>query len=188
MRAKQNGFRAAATVVFVGMLISACGGGGTQELATDGGDGLDGPLPTAPTGNSLGGSTDPFSGEVDFNDLIRRIEALNGENDLCVLLTGEAMADVTSADINLASLAANPAAFSQLFASLDKLFGHMVAIGPAELNAPLSTLQGVWGGLSAVDIRGADAEAQASALIASDTTQAANDALGAWVATNCPGF
>ncbi len=188
-RAKRRRTVVAACVATAAVALVGCGGG-TQELASDGSDGLDGPLPTAPNGSSDNGvdlgAGDPFSGSVDVNDLIRRIDALNEETDLCTLLTGQAMSDLTTADINLASLASNPAAFSQLFASLDKLFGHMIVIGPPELTPPLTTLQGVWGGLSDVDIRGADAESRASALLANEDTQAANDALGAWVAVNCP--
>lgn len=189
MRAMTNRIRAAAALVTAAVALGACGGSGTQEIAVDGADGLDGPLPTAPDGSPRNGADlgagDPFSGDVDVNDLIRRIDALNSENDLCILLTGEAMSDLTGADINLASLASNPAGFSQLFVSLDKLFGHMVSIGPPELELPLNTLKNVWGGMADIDIRGADAEQKASELLGSEDTKRANEALGAWVATNC---
>ncbi len=174
------------TFVVVSLLAVGCGGSGTKELVTPADDG--GPLPTAPDGsprNRGGGDGDPFSGSVDANDLIRRIEMLTEETDLCTLLTGQAMADIAAADINLAGLASNPSGFSALFAALDKLFGHMLSIGPPELEAPLSTLQGVWGGLADIDIRASDAEGRAAALLAGKDTQAANDALGEWVKDNC---
>jgi len=175
-------------LVVVALLVVGCGGSGTTELVVDQDEG--GPLPTAPDGsprNGGGGDGDPFSGSVDANDLIRRLEMLSEETDLCTLLTGQAMADIAAADINLAGLASNPAGFSALFAALDKLFGHMLTIGPPELEKPLSTLQSVWGGLADIDIRSSDAEARAAALLAGKDTQAANDALADWVTTNCLG-
>ena len=179
MRAGTRGLFAAVALI---LLLGACGGG-TQEIATVD-DGLDGPLPTAPDGGVSGSGGDPFSGDVDFAELIRRIEALNEEDDLCTLLTGQA-ADLTTADINVASLASNPAAFAQLFAALENVFGHMIDIAPTEVQPPLTTLQSVWAGMSAIDVRAADAEVKASQLLASEQTQAANAALGAWVAGNC---
>lgn len=191
MRTTRRASTATALVVAAALALSGCGGGGTQEIAGSDQNATGGPLPTAPNGSPRNGADleagDPLSGSVDVNDLIRRIDALNQETDLCVLLTGQAMADVTTADINLAGLASNPAGFSQLFAALDTLFGHMISIGPPELNGPLTALQGVWGGLADVDIRAADAETTASALLAGDATQAANDELGAWVVANCGG-
>ncbi|MCB1271753.1 MAG: hypothetical protein KDB31_10040 [Microthrixaceae bacterium] len=166
--------------------LTGCGGGGTTELVVD--DEGGGPLPTAPEGAAGGSSTgdgDPFSGSVDANDLIRRIDELRNETDLCTMLTGQAMADIAAADINLAGLASNPSGFSALFAALDRLFGHMRTISPPELDAPLTTLQGVWGGLADIDIRASDAERQAAELLAGDPTQEANAALGDWVTANC---
>jgi hypothetical protein len=182
-------WRAPAGVIplaLVAVLVAGCGGG-TEELLDAGGQGPSGPLPTAPDnfGNSRTNGNPALSGSVDVNELIRRLDALNEENDLCTLLTGQAMADVTGADINLTSLVSNPAGFAQLFAALDKLFGHMVAIAPAELSTPLGSMQGVWKQMSTIDPRAADAEARAGALIASPDVQVANDALGAWVVQNC---
>ena len=179
----KSGTRGLLTVLTLALVLSACAGGGTQEIASVD-DGLDGPLPTAPKGGGRSSDGDPFSGNVDLSELIRRIDGLTEINDLCTLLTGEA-ADLTSADINVASLASNPTAFSQLFVSLERVFGHMIGIAPPEAVPPLITLQDVWAGMSEIDVRAADAEATASRLLASDETQAANDALGAWVAGNC---
>jgi hypothetical protein len=171
-------------VVALMLLVVGCGGSGTTEIAGDKDEG--GPLPTAPDGSPRNASDgDPFSGSVDANELIRRIEALSDETDLCTLLTGQAMADIAAADINLAGLASNPSGFSALFAALDKLFGHMLTIGPPEVEQPLSTLQAVWGGLADIDIRATDAEGTAAALLAGEDTQAANDALAEWVTGNC---
>lgn len=174
-------------LVAVVLLVVGCSSGGTTEIVVDEGDG--GPLPTAPDGvprsNGADGDGDPFSGSMDANDLIRRIEELTSETDLCTLLTGQAMADIAAADINLAGLASNPAGFSALFASLDKLFGHMRTIAPAELEQPLSSLQEVWGGLADLNIRATDAKSRAAELLAGKDTQAANDALAKWVASNC---
>ncbi len=177
---------ATAILATSGVLGVSCGDGGTKELAAD--QKSSGPLPTAPDGsprNGAGSNGDPFSGSVDVNDLIDRIEGLNSENDLCTLLTGNAMADIASADINLAGLASNPAGFSQLFAALNRLFGHMLTIAPSELTEPLTTLQGVWGGLADINIRASDAESRAASLLAGNETQKANDDLAAWVTSNC---
>lgn len=186
--AAHNTWRLVALCMIAALVASACGGGGTEELRVRD-NGPDGPLPTAPNGQprnaadlNAGGL---LSGSVDVNDLIRRIDALNQENDLCTLLTGDAMADITGADINLTSLVSNPAGFSQLFASLDKLFGHMITIGPAELRPPLGTMKSVWSGLSGIDLRAADAESKAGVLVGSKAVQEANDALGKWVVANC---
>jgi len=191
-RARMNSrWQLAAVVAVTAVAVVACGGG-TEELAGQPNNTTpSGPLPTAPNGkpkNSADlGVNAATSGKVDVNDLIRRIDALNQETDLCALLTGSAMSDITGADINLTSLVSNPAGFSQLFASLDKLFGHMVQIAPAEAKGQLTTMQGVWNGLSAVDLKSAGAQKQASALIASPQAQAANDDLGKWVQGNCKG-
>lgn len=192
MRARVNSkWRLAALAVTVAVAVVACGGG-TEELGNQPVNGKPGgPLPTASNGkpknaNDLGANA-ALSGNVDVNDLIRRIDALNQETDLCALLTGAAMSDITGADINLTSLVSNPAGFSQLFASLDKLFGHMVQIAPAEAKPQLTTMQGVWNGLSSLDLKSAGAQQQASTLVASPEVQTANDALGKWVVANCKG-
>lgn len=187
MRVIRRGSAVTAVLAVAVLLVAGCSSGGTTEIAVDEADG--GPLPTAPDGsprnNGGDGDGNPFSGSMDANDLIRRIEELTSETDLCTLLTGQAMADIAAADINLAGLASNPSGFSALFASLDKLFGHMRTIAPAELEQPLSTLQGVWGGLADLNIRATDAESRAAALLAGKDTQAANDALAKWVTSNC---
>lgn len=182
-------WRWAAVVAVVAVAMTACGGG-TEELAGQPNVSTpDGPLPTAPNGKPKNaadlGANAATGGDVDVNDLIRRIDALNQETDLCTLLTGSALAGVTGADINLTSLVSNPAGFSQLFASLDKLFGHMVDIAPADAKAQLTTMQGVWNGLSAIDLKSTGAQQQASAVIASPEVQAANEDLGKWVLANC---
>jgi len=122
---------------------------------------------------------------MDVNELIRRIDGLNNESDLCILLTGQALADVTGADINLTSLLTNPSGFTQLFTSLDKLFAHMVAIGPAEVQPSLQTMQGVWKGLATIDPRAPDAETRSAALIGDPNVQQAQDTLGTWVKGTC---
>jgi hypothetical protein len=63
----------------------------------------------------------------------------------------------------------------------------MVQIAPAEAKGQLTTMQGVWNGLSAVDLKSAGAQKQASSLIASPQAQAANADLGKWVQGNCKG-
>lgn len=175
---------AVAFVATVSILVSC--GSGTREVAVED-QGGDGPLPTAPANFSSNGSGEnsAFTGTVDINDLIRRIDALTEEDDLCTLLTGQAMSDVTGADINLTSLITNPAGFSQLFTSLDKVFGHMGQIAPPELITPLGTMQSVWATLAGLDLSSSDAETQASELIASPELRAAQDTLGVWVTQNC---
>jgi hypothetical protein len=167
------------------VLVVGCGSG-TQEVDSKG-DGPEGPLPTAPANFSRNspGEESALTGSVDVNDLIRRIDSLTQEDDLCTLLTGQAMADVTGADIDLTSLLSNPTGFSQLFSALDKVFGHMAQIAPAELIQPISEMQSVWATLSTLNVATPDAEAQASALISSPVLRSSQDALGVWVVNNC---
>jgi hypothetical protein len=179
-----------ALATLVAVLGTACGGGeATAELESDPNDApAEGPLPTAPverSGNEDEDGSTGFSGNVDVNDLILRIDALNEEDDLCVLLTGEAMGDITGSDINLTSLMSNPAGFTQLFAALEKVFGHMIEIASDDLRPALTQMQTVWSGMATIDPRAADAEAQAKALIESPDVQAAQDGLAAWVLGNC---
>lgn len=181
------GLRIGLVVVAVALVAAACGGDPTSELASDPNDTApEGPLPTAPVAGRSDDSGSPgFSGDVDVNELILRIDALNEEDDLCVLLTGQAMADITGSDINLTSLMSNPAGFTQLFAGLEKVFGHMIEIAADDLRPALTQMQTVWSGMSTIDPRAADADAQASALINSPEVQAASDGLAAWVVGNC---
>ncbi len=177
-----------AVAVLIALLGTACGESQeTAELEADPNDApAEGPLPTAPVDRSGkdSGSTG-FSGSVDINNLILRIDALNEEDDLCVLLTGEAMADITGADINLTSLMTNPAGFTQLFAALEKVFGHMIEIAADDLRPALTEMQKVWSGMATIDPRAADAEAQAKLLIESPEVRSAQDGLAAWVVGNC---
>lgn len=175
------------TVVLVG---AACSGSGTTELSSDAADQTaPGPLPTAPGGAGGSGTAGKggvgSTGKVDVNELIRRIDNLNNETDLCALLTGQALRDVTGSDINLTSLLSNPSGFTQLFASLDKLFAHMVVIGPAEVQPSLVTMQGVWKGMATIDPRAPDAQTRSSALIADPAVQQAQSTLGQWVKSSC---
>ena len=157
----------------------------TEELSTDSADqAADGPIPTAPPEVAGQGSTGS-SGDVDVNELILRIDALNTETDICTLLTGQAVKDVTQSNVNLTSLLTNPAGFSQLFAALDRLFAHLVQIGPAELTAPLQTMQGVWSAMSEIEPNAVDAEARASALVSDPNVQAAQTSIGDYVQANC---
>ena len=176
----------AAALACLLMVASACSGdSGTTELSSDAADDTaPGPLPTAPP-TSASASKVGSSGSVDVNELIRRIDALNNEGDLCILLTGQALADVTGADVNLTSLLTNPSGFTQLFTSLDKLFAHMITIGAPEVQPSLQTMQGVWKGLATIDPRAPDAEARSAALIGDAGVQAAQNDLGAWVKANC---
>lgn len=182
-----------AVVLGVSVLGAACSGdSGTTELSSDAADETTpGPVPTAPggVGPTTGSGSDSgavgSSGSVDVNELIRRIDDLNNETDLCTLLTGEALRDVTGSDINLTSLLSNPSGFTQLFSSLDKLFAHMVTIGPAEMQPSLTTMQGVWKSMATIDPRALDAESRSAALIADPAVQQAQTTLGEWVKTAC---
>ena len=79
------------------------------------------------------------------------------------LLTGQAIRDVTAAT-NLTSLLTNPSGFTQLFAALDRLFAHLVQIGPPDLAPSLQTT-GVWKSMSSIDPLSPDAESRAGKLI-----------------------
>lgn len=148
----------------------------------------EGPAPTAPPGG-VGGAASGGSGAegvaADVNDLIRRVDDLNNETDLCRLLTGRALQDLLTANVNLTSLLTNPAGFSQLFASLDRLFAHMSAIGPPELAGPLQTMQGVWRSMSGIDPRSPDAETRSKKLLDDPAVQQARDAVGAYASSGC---
>lgn len=172
----------AAVLLAVALSVGACSRtSGTTEVEGSE-DTVEGPLPTARDGSS---SARPAAGSTGVQELIERIDALNSENDLCTLLTGEALAAVSGADIDLTSLLSDADSFTALFASLDRLFGHMVSIAPADAQADLSTMQGVWTGLSGLDPRAADAESRSAALIAAPEVQQAQADLGAWVQANC---
>lgn len=159
----------------------------TEEVRSNRtGDESDGPAPTAPPlpagSESSGGAT---GGDVDANELIRRIDSLNSETDLCTLLTGQALKDIATSNVNLTSLLTNPSGFTQLFSALDRLFAHLVQIGPAELTESLKAMQGVWTAMAGIDPRGADAETKAGALIGDPKVQSAQSAIGSYVQANC---
>ena len=128
-----------------------------------------------------------MTGSVDANELIRRIDDLATETDLCKLLTGSALSDITSSDINLTSIMSNPAGFTQFFAALDRLFGHMGEIAPAEAKPSLAVLKGAWSGMAKFDPRAPDAQTRMNALVASPETQQAQKDLEAWVRGACAG-
>ena len=176
---------AVALIVFVPFASACSQESATEEAADDPSDETTpGPAPTAPPAAN-GQTSAGRSGDVDVNELIRRIDDLNNETDICTLLTGQALRDVTQSNVNLTSLLTNPSGFTQLFASLDRLFAHLVQIGPPELSGPLQTMQGVWGSMSKVDPRAVDAEARASALIGDPNVQAAQTTIGQYVQTSC---
>lgn len=170
-------------------LVGACGGGNTEALPADRVEGLDEAQPTAPSGSFPGdtdlGEGDPSSDTVDVNGLIRRIDALSQETELCALVGSEAVVEIIGADINLTGLASNPSGVGQLFAALERLYAHMATIGPPEVTPALTTLQGVSSGLADIDLRSPDAEARAEELLESPDTRFANEALGAWISLNC---
>jgi hypothetical protein len=140
---------------------------------------------SAPGGGARGtGGTAASAGPVDASELIRRIDALTTEQDLCTLLTGQAAA-ISSVDVNLASVASNPSALAQLFASFDKLFAHMVTIAPPEVQPPLATTQQLWQTASTLDLQDPAAQQQWEQLIVGDDVQQAQAQLAAWIPLNC---
>ncbi len=157
---------------------------GTTELSKDPADATtDGPRPTAPPIQASNGSGS--SGAVDVNELIRRIDDLNNETDLCKLLTGEAYQAISGADVNLTSLLSNPSGFAQLFTSLDRLFAHLVTIAPTEVQPSLKTMQDMWKQMATFDPRTPDAETKLKRLIGDPQVQAAQTALGAYIQSSC---
>ncbi len=175
---------ALALAAFVGA-VGCSSTSGTSEVDARRAD--QGPLPTAGTApdRPAADSTSTAGGRVDVAELVRRIDAATSEDDLCVLLTGRALADVTGADLDLQALLADPQGFTDLFAALDRLFGHMVTIAPADVQGDLSTLQSVWRGVATLDPRGADAAQRAGALIGDVRVQQAQTRLGDFVTTSC---
>ena len=161
----------------------------TKVLAPEKSANADGPRPTAPgaggaTTTVVGGNP-ALSGKVDIAELVRRLDALNAETDLCTLLTGQALSNVTGADINLSSLLSDPTGFTQLFGALQRTYTHLVDIAPADLDPSLQVLQGLWGSLATVDPRSAEAESVVARAIASPEVQDANDAVASWITANC---
>jgi len=153
-----------------------------------------GPIPTAPPAPPSGADSTRVpsavgsSGPVDVDELVARIDALVTEDDLCTLLTGSALADVTGADLDLTSLLQDSAGFTNLFGSLGRLFGHMVDIAPSSaVRSDLETMRGVWQGVATLDPRAPDAAVRAGALIADPAVQRAQANLGVWVQSTCAG-
>ena len=101
------------------------------------------------------------------------------------MLTGQALKDIATSNVNLTSLLTNPSGFTQLFSALDRLFAHLVQIGPAELSSSLQEMQSVWTAMAAMDPRAPDAETKAGALIADPKVQAAQSDIGKYVTSNC---
>ena len=161
----------------------------TKVLDPDRSAEQDGPRPTAPgaggPATSAGGGNPALSGSVGVAELVRRLDALQAETDLCTLLTGQALSNVTGADINLSSLLSDPGGFTQLFGALERTYVHLVDIAPPELDPSLTVLQGLWASLAAVDPRSADAESVVARDVASPEVQDANDAVASWIAANC---
>jgi hypothetical protein len=169
----------------------------TRVLADDPSDKeVAGPRPTAP-GNvgavgvasgskaSATGANPALSGTVDIPELVRRLDALQGETDVCTLLTGRALADVTGADINLTSLLSDPTGFTQLFGGLQRTYTHLIDIAPAELDPPLGVLGNLWSKLAQTDPRSPDAQSAVAKSIGSSEVQGANDSLATWISSNC---
>ena len=174
-------------VALAALLAGCASSSDTTEVAGRGAD-PNAPLPTAPAGST--GATTPLrptvpTGSVDVQELVTRIDALNAETNLCTLLTGSALADVTGADLDLTSLLQDSTGFTSLFGSLAKLFGHMVDIAPATVKPDLQTMRGVWQGVATVDPKQPDAATKAGAFIADPSVQRAQSNVGVWVQTNC---
>lgn len=174
-------------VVLAALLAGCASNSGTTEVAGRGPDPNE-PLPTAPS--SVPGATTRLrptvpTGSVNVQELVARIDALDTETNLCTLLTGSALADVTGADLDLTSLLKDSTGFTSLFGSLGKLFGHMVDIAPASVKPDLQTMRGVWQGVATVDPKQPDAATKAGAFIADPAVQRAQSNVGVWVQTNC---
>ena len=181
----------ASLVVVAILAVGACASdSGPTEVGGPGRVDEPGPLPTAPSAapTTAGSSGRPAasSGNVTVDELVARMDALVAEDDLCTLLTGSALSDVTGADLDLTSLLEDPQGFTTLFASLGRLFGHMVDIAPsATVQSDLETMRGVWQGVAGLDPRAPDAAERAGALIANPAVQRAQSNLGVWVQSTC---
>jgi len=149
-----------------------------------------GAIPTAPPTSAPGNNPEPTAagsaGPLGVAQLVARIDALVAEDDLCTLLTGAALADVTGADLDLTSLLQDTSGFTTLFSSLGRLFAHMVDIAPSEVvRSDLDTMRGVWQGVATLDPRAPDAADRAGQLIADPAVQRAQANLGVWVQSTC---
>ena len=179
-----------AVLVCLALVAAACSSeSDTKVLDPDRSANADGPRPTAPgTGGAtttVAGGNPALSGKVDVAELVRRLDALQAEPDLCTLLTGQALSNVTGADINLSSLLSDPTGFTQLFGALQRTYTHLVDIAPPDLDPSLTVLQGLWGSLATVDPRSAEAESVVARAVASPEVQDANDAVASWITANC---
>ena len=177
-------------LVCVALFAGSCSSeSDTKVLTPDRSANDDGPRPTAPgaggANSTVVGGNPALTGKVDVAELVRRLDALQAETDLCTLLTGQALSNVTGADINLSSLLSDPTGFSQLFGALQRTYVHLVDIAPAEIDPSLTVLQGLWGSLATVDPRSAEAESVVARAIASPEVQDANDAVASWITANC---
>jgi hypothetical protein len=185
--------RRAMLVVAVALaaLLAACGGPETFEV--EGAAGVEAaavPPPTypgPPPGVDEAGGT-PGAAGADIpegvSDLIRRIDALSSEDDLCTLLTGE-FAALAAADVNPASITSNPASMVELFASLDRLFDHMVQIAPYIMRPPLVTIQQLWRTAAEMDLQDLAAREELESLIQGPEVTLAQAQIAAWVPINC---
>jgi len=175
--------------LLVGLAGACSSESDTKVLAPEKSANADGPRPTAPGAGgattTVAGGNPALNGKVDVAELVRRLDALNAETDLCTLLTGQALSNVTGADINLSSLLKDPTGFTQLFGALQRTYSHLVDIAPESLDPSLKVLQGLWGSLATVDPRSTEAESVVARAIASPEVQDANDAVASWITTNC---
>ncbi len=181
-----------AGLVCAGLLAACARESGTVVVEGDRSAEPAGPLPTAPprpdgdVGTARPQTATGSSGPVDVAELVARIDGLVTEDDLCTLLTGSALADVTGADLDLTSLLQDSSGFTGLFSSLGRLFGHMVDIAPSQaVRSDLETMRGVWQGVATLDPRAPDAADRAGALIADPAVQRAQANLGVWVQSTC---
>ena len=179
-----------AVLVCLALVGAACSSeSDTKVLDPDRSANADGPRPTAPGAGgattTVAGGNPALNGKVDVAELVRRLDALQAETDLCTLLTGQALSNVTGADINLSSLLSDPTGFTQLFGALQRTYTHLIDIAPADLDPSLTVLQGLWGSLATVDPRSAEAESVVARAVASPEVQDANDAVASWITANC---
>ncbi len=163
-------------------VVGACSSDApTTQLADDPADvTTPGPRPTAPP-DSTGGLS------ASGNDLIAQLQALQEEDDLCEVITGEAFATLGSGEVDVASLVTNPSGVAQLVAVVDATITHVVAVSPPDVQSSMQTISDVWGRLARLG-GGADAERRSQEILAEPAVLDANRTVLTWAALNCPGI
>lgn len=154
----------------------------TVEMSSDPADvTIAGVPPTAPPSTEFDGT----GLSDDANQLIKDLTAIQGEKDLCVILTGEAFAPFLAGQVDTTNLVTSPAGVTQLIVAVDSVFAHIVVISPPSVQPATVVLQDVWTRVAALNSSAADYAAQRDAILVEPQVASAYQSLASWTALNC---